>query len=63
MSKRVTPRERSLMVQALTNGDGIKATQPILKRFGGKAKHFIPTKNEEYLGINSLLEGVIFGWE
>ena len=63
VSKRVTPRERSLMVQALTNGDGIKATQPILKRFGGKAKHFIPTKNEEYLGINSLLEGVIFGWE
>ena len=51
------------MVQALTIGDGVKATQPIIKRFGGKATHFIPAKQEDYAGINSLLEGVIFGWE
>lgn len=63
VSKRVTPRERDLMVQALTVGDGIKATTPILKRFGGKAKHFLPAKHDEFLGINNLLEGVIFGWE
>lgn len=63
VSKRVTPRERSLMVQALTVGDGVKATAPILKRFGGKAKHFIPANNDEFKGINNLLEGVIFGWE
>lgn len=63
VSKRVTPNERSLMVQALTAGDGIKATAPILHRFGGKAKHFIPANNDEYKGINNLLEGVIFGWE
>lgn len=63
VSKRVTPRERDLMVQALTDGDGIKATQPILKRFGGQAKHFVPAKHEEFVGINNLLEGVIFGWE
>jgi ABC-type phosphate/phosphonate transport system substrate-binding protein len=63
VSKRVTARERSLMVQALTVGDGVKATQPILKRFGGKATHFIPAKHDDYVGINTLLEGVIFGWE
>lgn len=63
VSKRVTPRERDLMVQALTMGDGVKATTPILKRFGGKAKHFIPANNDEFKGINNLLEGVIFGWE
>jgi ABC-type phosphate/phosphonate transport system substrate-binding protein len=63
VSKRVTAREKSMMVQALTNGDGIKATQPIVKRFGGKAKHFIPAKHADYVGHNSLLEGVIFGWE
>jgi len=34
----------------------------ILKRFGGKAKSFIPTKAKEYDGYNMLLEGVIFGW-
>lgn len=63
ISKRVTPRERDLMVQALTVGDGLKAATPILKRFGGKAKHFIPSKDSEFAGINNLLEGVIFGWE
>lgn len=63
VSKRVTAREKSLIVQALTNGDGVKATQPIVKRFGGKATHFIPAKQQDYAGINSLLEGVIFGWE
>jgi len=63
VSKRVTDRERELMVQALTMGDGVKATAPILKRFGGKATHFIPSKDVEFAGINNLLEGVIFGWE
>lgn len=63
VSKRVTAREQSLMVQALTMGDGVKATQPIVKRFGGKATHFIPAKHDDYVGINTLLEGVIFGWE
>jgi ABC-type phosphate/phosphonate transport system substrate-binding protein len=63
VSTRVTPRERSLMLQALTVGDGVKATAPILHRFGGKAKHFIPANDAEYQGINNLLEGVIFGWE
>lgn len=63
VSKRVTERERNLMVQALTVGDGVKATEPLLKRFGGKATHFVPAKHDEYVGINTLLEGVIFGWE
>jgi len=63
VSTRVTPRERELMRQALTMGDGIKATQPIVKRFGGKAKHFIAAKHDDYVGMNTLLEGVIFGWE
>ena len=63
VSKRLTDREKSLIVQALTVGDGVKATQPIVKRFGGKATHFIPAKHDDYVGINTLLEGVIFGWE
>jgi ABC-type phosphate/phosphonate transport system substrate-binding protein len=63
VSKRVTEREQNLMVQALTVGDGVKAAHAILKRFGGKAKHFIPAKDEDFKGINNLLEGVIFGWE
>lgn len=63
VSKRVTDREKSLMVQALTVGDGVKVTQPIVKRFGGKATHFIPAKSEDYVGARNVLEGVIFGWD
>jgi ABC-type phosphate/phosphonate transport system substrate-binding protein len=63
VSTRVTPREIELMKQALTVGDGVKAAKPILKRFGGKAKHFIPAVPNAFKGDNYLLEGVIFGWE
>lgn len=63
VSTRVTPREVNLMEQALTVGDGVKATAPIVHRFGGKAKHFIPATDAEFKGLNNLLEGVIFGWQ
>jgi hypothetical protein len=64
VSKRLTDRDKSLIIQSLTLGDGVKATQPTIKRFGDKdAKAFVPAKTEEYRGHNSLLEGVIFGWE
>lgn len=63
VSKRVTETERQLMVQALTMGDGVKATAPILRRFSLNAKHMIAANNAEFAGDNTLLEGVIFGWE
>lgn len=62
VSKRVTARERSMLVQSFTYGDGVKATTGILRRFGGKAKNFIKATTEEYQGHNMLLEGIIFGW-
>lgn len=64
VSKRLSDRDKSLMIQSLTLGDGVKATQPTVKRFGDKdAKAFVPARAEEYVGHNLLLEGVIFGWE
>lgn len=63
VSKRVTKDERELMQKALTTGPGVKVTQPIVKRFGGKATSFVPARHDEYVGFNNLLEGVIFGWE
>lgn len=64
VSKRLTAREKSLIVQSLTLGDGVKTTLPTVQRFGGKnTKAFVPAKQEEYVGHNTLLEGVIFGWE
>jgi len=62
VSKRITARERSLIIQSFTLGDGVKATSGILRRFGGKAKHLINANTEEFKGHNLLLEGVIFGW-
>lgn len=62
VSNRLTPREKNLIVQSFTFGDGVKATTGILKRFGGKSKSFIKATSEEFQGLNLLLEGVIFGW-
>ena len=60
--KRLTPAEKSRMQVALISQEGAQATEPTLKRFGGKSKAFIPATAEEYEGYNNLLEGVIFGW-
>ena len=62
VSKRLSARERSLVTQSLTLGDGVKATAGILRRFGGKAKSLIRANTSEFQGHNLLLEGVIFGW-
>ncbi|VAW98132.1 hypothetical protein MNBD_GAMMA21-2598 [hydrothermal vent metagenome] len=61
-SKRLTDRQKSLIVQSFTQGDGIKVSNGLLRRFGGKAKKFKKATTSEYLGHNLLLEGVIFGW-
>jgi len=61
-SKRLTPDEKSRLQVALVSEDGVQATKPTLKRFGGKASAFIPATAKEYEGYNNLLEGVIFGW-
>lgn len=63
VSKRLSDRDKSMIIQSLTLGDGVKASQPVVRRFGGKkTKAFIPAKQDEYKGHNLLLEGVIFGW-
>ena len=62
VSKRVTDRQKNMIVQSFTQGDGIKASNGLLRRFGGKAKKFKKATTSEYLGHKLLLEGVIFGW-
>ena len=62
VSKRVSRRLKNQITNELTLGKGITSTKGLLKRFGGKAKSFIPVKGTEYAGYNMLLEGVIFGW-
>ena len=62
VSKRLSPEMKQKIRDSVTIGEGVGSTTPILKRFAGKAKSFIPTDNQEFLGYNMLLEGVIFGW-
>lgn len=64
VSKRLNARDKSLIVQSLTLGDGVKLTLPTIQRFAAKdVKAMIPARQEDYVGLNTLLEGVIFGWE
>lgn len=62
VSRRISLDLKLRMKKSLTIGKGVSSTRGILKRFGGKAKSFIPAKEKEYAGYNNLLEGVIFGW-
>ena len=63
VSKRLTQSQKDSLKAALTSDvAGIDSTKGIIKRFGGKAKSFIPAKSNEFDGYNMLLEGVIFGW-
>lgn len=59
---RLTAAQKMAMQHALTVGNGVESTKGIRKRFAGKARSFIKASNEEFKGLNRLLEGVIFGW-
>ncbi len=59
---RLTPAQKKAITYSLTSGKGIDATAGLRKRFAKKARAFVKTTNNEYKGLNLLLEGVIFGW-
>lgn len=61
-SKRVSAELKEKMRRELSRGKGIASTRPILKRFAGKAKSFLPVLDGEYDNYNMLLEGVVWGW-
>jgi len=62
ISKRLSPRDKTLIQQSFMHGDGIKATANLRRRFAGKSKSMVRATTEEFTGHNLLLEGVIFGW-
>lgn len=62
-STRLTAQEKDLIRKSLTQDEGAKYSQVIVKRFAGKnAKRFMVANSQEFTGISSMLEGVIFGW-
>jgi ABC-type phosphate/phosphonate transport system substrate-binding protein len=63
LSQRLNSTDARRIRESLTHGDGVTYSHAIVQRFGGKkAKSFITADAQEFTGINTLLEGVIFGW-
>lgn len=63
VSNRITAAEKKLIQKDVITGEGAKVFEKVVKRYGQKNdKTFIVTNNQEYQGINMLLEGVIYGW-
>lgn len=63
VSKRVGAEAQKKIIDSLTGEPPPKAAEGIIRRFAGKnAKSFVHASQEEYLGHNMLLEGVVFGW-
>ena len=64
VSDKFNAEQQALIATSLTTGDGIVASQNVVKRFAGKqTQSFIGVENGEYDGYNELLEGVILGWK
>jgi len=62
VSARIKKIDREKIEQALISNEGAAAAEQLLKRFSNADKHFIPAKSEEYKGLETLLEGVVYGW-
>lgn len=62
VSKRVTDRQRAVLTELLTRPSGIAATQELLKQYTKQAKRFDPARPQEFIGLEALLEGVLWGW-
>lgn len=59
VSRRIDTKKQAQILKVLQGDPSIK---PIIERFAKKAKHFVPSRKEEYDGASNLLEGVVWGW-
>jgi len=62
VSKRVSAREVDEIQKYLVTNDAALAGQTLLKMYSKKFPFFVQAKAEDYNGLESLLEGVVFGW-
>ena len=57
----VTAEQKRKIAESLM-GDGAQAAKPIFERFARNASKFQAAEEQEFIGHNFLLEGVIWGW-
>lgn len=59
---RVKPQARQKLVAALTTKKPIPAAEKVFAQFSKNAQFFEPTQTAEFTDLESLLEGVVWGW-
>ena len=62
VSERIRPKMREKLVTALTVKKGLAPAEVLLSELSKNAKFFIPAQVADYSGLESLLEGVVWGW-
>lgn len=62
VGERVKPRARERLIAALTEKKPVPAVENIFVQFSKNAKFFVPARSEDYTNLESLLEGVVWGW-
>ena len=64
VGKAIQHADLKKITESLTQGEGIIASQNIVKRFMGKqAKALVEVQKNEYTGYRVLLEDVVMGWK
>jgi ABC-type phosphate/phosphonate transport system substrate-binding protein len=62
VSERIRPKMRDKLVSALTVTKGFESAENLFNELSKNAKFFIPAQTAEYHGMETLLEGVVWGW-
>jgi len=64
VGKRIQHADLEKITESLINGEGVVASQNIVKRFAGKqAKALVEVQENEYAGYSVLPEEVVMGWK
>jgi len=62
VSERVTKKARALIASNFSKFDGGSSAKELFGRFSKKAKYFIRPEKTEYVNLENLLEGIVWGW-
>ncbi len=62
VSKRVGPELRQLLRSSLLDTQGVAASQNLMTQYSKENPSFLAAETGSYLGIEKLLEGVLWGW-
>jgi hypothetical protein len=62
VSTRVSLYNRDKIQKYLTSGEGAKTAEKLLSAYSRNNRVFMPANINEYVDLEKLIEGVVFGW-